>query len=246
MPCHLLAGFFIKTIRLNSFTFPLFLFPKNMSSISNIDALRKEYAQGKLDLADTPADPIVQFGRWFEEAMSSEVPEPNAMALSTASLSGRPSARIVLLKGLEDGDFIFYSNYNSHKGQDLAENPYAALTFLWHELQRQVRVEGRVKRLSAEASTEYFQSRPKSSQIGAWASPQSQRIERRDVLEERERELSAQYEGADQLPRPDHWGGYRVMPQRIEFWQGRPSRLHDRIFYERDAAGEWEKKRLAP
>jgi len=217
-----------------------------MSSISNIDALRKEYAQGKLDLADTPSDPIAQFKRWFEEAMNAEVPEPNAMTLSTATRSGRPSARIVLLKGLEDGDFLFYTNYQSHKGRELEENPYAALTFLWHELQRQVRVEGRVERLSPEASTDYFQSRPKSSQIGAWVSPQSQRIESREVLEEREQELWEKYEDAEQLPRPEHWGGFRVMPHRIEFWQGRPSRLHDRIYFERDASGEWRKSRLAP
>ena len=217
-----------------------------MSSISNIDALRKEYAQGKLDLADTPSDPIAQFKRWFEEAMNAEVPEPNAMTLSTATRSGRPSARIVLLKGLEDGDFLFYTNYQSHKGRELEENPYAALTFLWHELQRQVRVEGRVERLSPEASTDYFQSRPKSSQIGAWVSPQSQRIESREVLEEREQELWEKYEDAEQLPRPEHWGGFRVMPHRIEFWQGRPSRLHDRINFERDASGEWRKSRLAP
>lgn len=217
-----------------------------MSSISNIDALRKEYARGELDLADTPSDPIAQFERWFEEAMNAEVPEPNAMTLSTASRAGRPSARIVLLKGLENGDFLFYTNYQSHKGRELEENPYAALTFLWHELQRQVRVEGRVERLSPEASTEYFQSRPKSSQVGAWVSPQSQPIESRKVLEERERKLWAQYEDTEQLPRPEHWGGYRVMPQRIEFWQGRPSRLHDRIFFERDATGEWRKSRLAP
>ena len=217
-----------------------------MSSISNIDALRKEYARGELDLTDTPLDPIVQFERWFEEAMNAEVPEPNAMTLSTATVSGRPSARIVLLKGLKDGNFIFYTNYKSHKGQELEANPYAALTFLWHELQRQVRVEGRVQRLSPEASTAYFQSRPKGSQIGAWVSPQSQPIESRKVLEERERELQAQYKDAEQLPRPEHWGGYQVMPQRIEFWQGRPSRLHDRIFFERDAAGNWEKRRLAP
>ena len=217
-----------------------------MSSVSNIDALRKNYARGKLDLTDTPSDPVLQFERWFEEAMNAEVPEPNAMTLSTATVSGRPSARIVLLKGLKDGNFIFYTNYKSHKGQELEANPYAALTFLWHELQRQVRVEGRVQRLSPEASTAYFQSRPKGSQVGAWVSPQSQPIESRKVLEERERELQAQYKDAEQLPRPEHWGGYQVMPQRIEFWQGRPSRLHDRIFFERDASGNWEKRRLAP
>ncbi|NBC07823.1 MAG: pyridoxamine 5'-phosphate oxidase [Bacteroidetes bacterium] len=214
--------------------------------MSNIDALRKEYARGELDLADTPSDPIVQFERWFEEALRAEVPEPNAMTLSTASPAGRPSARIVLLKGLENGAFLFYTNYQSHKGRELSENPHAALTFLWHELQRQVRVEGRVERLSPEASTEYFQSRPKSSQIGAWVSPQSQPIESRKVLEKREQELWEKYEDAEQLPRPEHWGGFRVVPQRIEFWQGRPSRLHDRIFFERDASGEWRKSRLAP
>lgn len=191
-------------------------------------------------------DPIPQFERWLEEALRAEVPEPNAMTLSTATANGIPSARIVLLKGLDKGGFLFYTNYQSQKGRELSENPYAALTFLWHELQRQVRVEGRVERLSPEASTEYFQSRPKSSQIGAWVSPQSQPIESREVLEKREQELWEKYEDAEQLPRPDHWGGFRVLPQRIEFWQGRPSRLHDRIFFERDTSGEWRKSRLAP
>lgn len=213
---------------------------------TNIDALRKEYAQGKLELSDTPTDPIQQFERWFEEAMKSDVPEPNAMTLSTASAEGMPSARIVLLKGLEEGAFLFYTNYESQKGKELTENPRAALTFLWHELQRQVRIDGRVERLEAAASTAYFQSRPKGSQIGAWASPQSQPIESREVLERKEKELAEQYGDAEQLPRPEHWGGYRVIPQRIEFWQGRPSRLHDRILYERSSGGQWEKKRLAP
>ncbi len=191
-------------------------------------------------------DPIPQFERWLEEALRAEVPEPNAMTLSTATANGIPSARIVLLKGLDKGGFLFYTNYQSQKGRELSENPHAALTFLWHELQRQVRVEGRVERLSPEASTEYFQSRPKSSQIGAWVSPQSQPIESREVLEKREQELWEKYEDAEQLPRPEHWGGFRVVPQRIEFWQGRPSRLHDRIFFERDTSGEWRKSRLAP
>jgi pyridoxamine 5'-phosphate oxidase len=213
---------------------------------TNIEALRKEYAQGELELSDTPADPIQQFEQWFEEALQSEVPEPNAMTLSTASADGVPSARIVLLKGLEVGTFLFYTNYESRKGRELAENPRAALTFLWHELQRQVRIEGQVEQLDEAASTAYFQSRPKGSQIGAWASPQSQPIESREVLEAKEQALSEKYEDAEQLPRPDHWGGYRVIPQRIEFWQGRPSRLHDRILYERSADGHWEKKRLAP
>jgi pyridoxamine 5'-phosphate oxidase len=219
---------------------------KNMPSREAIENLRKEYARGQLELSEVQDDPIPQFERWLEEALRAEVPEPNAMTLSTATANGIPSARIVLLKGLDKGGFLFYTNYQSQKGRELSENPHAALTFLWHELQRQVRVEGRVERLSPEASTEYFQSRPKSSQIGAWVSPQSQPIESREVLEKREQELWEKYEDAEQLPRPEHWGGFRVVPQRIEFWQGRPSRLHDRIFFERDAAGNWEKRRLAP
>jgi len=217
-----------------------------MPSREAIENLRKEYARGQLELSEVQDDPIPQFERWLEEALRAEVPEPNAMTLSTATANGIPSARIVLLKGLDKGGFLFYTNYQSQKGRELSENPHAALTFLWHELQRQVRVEGRVERLSPEASTEYFQSRPKSSQIGAWVSPQSQPIESREVLEKREQELWEKYEDAEQLPRPEHWGGFRVVPQRIEFWQGRPSRLHDRIFFERDAAGNWEKRRLAP
>jgi len=224
------------------------LFPhqKNMPSRKAIENLRKEYAQGQLELSELQDDPIPQFERWLEEALRAEVPEPNAMTLSTATANGIPSARIVLLKGLDKGGFLFYTNYKSQKSRELSENPHAALTFLWHELQRQVRVQGKVEKLSPEASTAYFQSRPKGSQIGAWVSPQSQPIESRKVLEETEQELWGKYEDTEQLPRPEHWGGYRVIPQRIEFWQGRPSRLHDRIFFERDATGEWRKSRLAP
>ena len=217
-----------------------------MSVSAEIEQLRKDYTAHTLKMHEVADDPVDQFQQWFEEAMKADVPEPNAMTLSTVGSQGRPSARIVLLKGIEEGGFLFYTNYQSQKGQELSSHPFAALTFLWHELQRQVRIEGRAEKLSPEASTRYFQSRPKGSQIGAWVSPQSQPIESRKVLEERERELWSQYEGAEQLPRPEHWGGYRVIPHRIEFWQGRPSRLHDRVLYESAAAGRWQKSRLAP
>lgn len=210
-----------------------------------LEALRANYQLESLDLEDTAASPFDQFASWFAQALDSELPEPNAMTLATATTGGRPSARVVLLKGVEEGGFVFYTNYESHKGQELDENPQAALVFLWLELQRQVRVEGRVERLPAEESTAYFHKRPKGSQIGAWASPQSKPIDDREVLIEREKELAAKYQDSEMLPRPPHWGGYRVIPSRIEFWQGRPNRLHDRILYSLEA-GEWKRQRLAP
>lgn len=210
-----------------------------------LEALRANYQLKALDLEDTQESPLEQFATWFEEALDSELPEPNAMTLATASLDASPSARVVLLKGVEDEAFVFYTNYESHKGQELDENPQAALVFLWLELQRQVRIEGKVERLSAEASTAYFHKRPKGSQIGAWASPQSSVIDDRSVLIERQEQLEAQYEDVEQLPRPTNWGGYRVIPSRIEFWQGRPNRLHDRILYTIEN-GTWKRERLAP
>ncbi len=217
-----------------------------MPANSKIEQLRKDYSAHTLEMDDVSPNPVEQFQVWFDEALNAEVPEPNAMTLSTATTNGIPSARIVLLKGITDGSFLFYTNYNSRKGQELLANPRAALTFLWHELQRQVRIEGRVEVLSAEASTRYFQSRPKGSQIGAWASPQSTQIESREALEEKVKQLEEDYRSAEALPKPEHWGGYQVVPHRVEFWQGRSSRLHDRIEYTLSEDGSWSVARLAP
>jgi pyridoxamine 5'-phosphate oxidase len=217
-----------------------------MPANSKIEQLRKDYSAHTLEMEEVRTNPVEQFQVWFDEALNAEVPEPNAMTLSTATTNGVPSARIVLLKGVTDGSFLFYTNYNSRKGQELRANPRAALTFLWHELQRQVRIEGRVEVLPAEASTRYFQSRPKGSQIGAWASPQSTKIESREVLEEKVKRLEEDYRASEALPKPEHWGGYRVVPHRIEFWQGRSSRLHDRIEYILSEDGSWSTSRLAP
>ena len=213
---------------------------------THIADLRREYKQESLDLSDVRPDPIAQFRHWFEEALASDLPEPNAMVLATATPDARPSARVVLLKGLEADSFLFYTNYSSRKGRDIAENPQVALTFNWLELERQVRIEGRAEKLPPDTSTEYFQSRPRGSQIGAWASPQSQSIPSREALETRVLQFEETHQGEDTLPRPDFWGGYRVIPSLIEFWQGRPSRLHDRICYTRSEQAPWRIERLAP
>ena len=211
----------------------------------DIASLRRNYAQQSLSEADVLHDPIAQFAVWFEEALSSQLPEPNAMTLATATREGRPSARTVLLKGFDKQGFIFYTNYESRKGQELAENPQAALLFTWLELERQIRIEGKVEKVTREASLVYFQSRPKDSQIGAWASPQSRVVEDRAVLEKRSAELKSEYDQVRALPLPPFWGGYWLKPALIEFWQGRESRLHDRICYTRVGEG-WKIERLAP
>jgi len=211
---------------------------------NTIADMRKEYSQQSLEVDDVLQDPITQFQKWFEEARQSELPEPNAMHLSTVTLEGKPAGRIVLLKGIENEQFIFYSNYQSQKGQELAHTPWAAITFFWVELERQVRIEGKVQQVDSEISTAYFHSRPRGSQIGAWVSPQSEVIPDRAFLENRQKELEARFEG-EQVPRPEHWGGFSVHAEKLEFWQGRPSRLHDRICYTRDQKG-WRIKRLAP
>lgn len=211
----------------------------------NIADLRRNYSLESLSEADVSSNPLEQFKRWFEEALNSQLPEPNAMTLATATPDGLPSARTVLLKGLEDGGFVFYTNYESRKGRELDENPHAALLFTWLELERQVRIEGRVERVSEETSNDYFRSRPKGSQIGAWASPQSHVITGREVLEEKIQELTETFKHDEELPLPPFWGGYVVKPVLLEFWQGRENRLHDRILY--TLKGEhWTIERLAP
>ena len=205
---------------------------------------RTDYSRLSLCESDLDPDPIRQFQRWFEEATLAEIPEPNAMALATASPDGRPSVRIVLLRGYDERGFTFFTNYESRKGRELESNPRAALVFHWPDLERQVRIEGAVEHASAEESDVYFQSRPAGSRLGAWASRQSEVIADRADLEARTRELERQYSDG-LIPRPEHWGGYRVVPDVIEFWQGRPSRLHDRLRYSRQGS-RWLIERLSP
>lgn len=210
----------------------------------NLADLRENYTRGSLDAADVLPDPLAQFQRWFDQALASQLPEPNAMHLTTVGADGRPSGRIVLLKGLDEG-FLFFTNYQSRKGHELARNDRAALTFFWVELERQVRVEGCVERVSEAESDAYFASRPRGSQIGAWVSAQSEVVPDREFLEKRAAELAAKF--AEQpVPRPPHWGGYRLKPDYLEFWQGRPSRLHDRIAYTWQLGGNWKIERLSP
>jgi pyridoxamine 5'-phosphate oxidase len=210
----------------------------------SIADLRLNYSRAQLDEHSIARDPIAQFNVWFTEAVASAVREPNAMTLATASEHGVPSARMVLLKGFDEQGFVFFTDYRSRKGRELDDNPIAALVFFWGDLERQVRIVGPVTRIPREESAEYFHSRPLGSRIGAWVSHQSSPIPTREVLETRERELTAQYAEAEP-PLPDHWGGYRLLPEEMEFWQGRPNRLHDRIAYDRTQDG-WRIARLSP
>ena len=207
---------------------------------------RKSYERAALDEHGIDRDPFQQFTIWYDEAVAAGLPEPEAMTLSTATLEGQPSARIVLLRGYDERGFCFFSNYSSQKGQELAANPYAAVTFHWVELERQVRIAGRVEKVTEAESDAYFQSRPSQSRIGAWSSPQSNVISSRDALEELFEKYQKQYLDETAIPRPEHWGGYRVIPERIEFWQGRPNRLHDRLRFIRIDQGPWTLQRLAP
>jgi len=211
----------------------------------NLADLRRDYAKADLDIADTDPDPIVQFRRWFTEAEQAEILEPNAMTLATATADGRPSARIVLLKGLSEAGFVFFTDYRSRKARELEVNPHAALAFHWGELERQVRVVGRVERIPASESMAYFLSRPVGSQVGAWASLQSALLEDRSLLMERVGELVKHFTTTP-ISWPTHWGGYRIAPDEVEFWQGRPNRLHDRIHYTLHPESGWQRVRLSP
>jgi pyridoxamine 5'-phosphate oxidase len=214
--------------------------PDDLPSIAD---LRKSYERAELDESASQADPLAQFRQWLQEAIAAELPEPNAMTLATVDANLRPSTRVVLIKGLDERGIVWYTNYQSRKGQELAGNPYAALQFHWVELERVVRVEGRVEKVSGEESDAYYASRPLDSRIGAWASPQSQVIAGRSVLVANAARYGAQF--LLQPPRPPHWGGYRLRPDRWEFWQGRKSRLHDRLRYRLDGLN-WVRERLAP
>lgn len=212
----------------------------------DIAGIRREY--GLKDLVETQADsdPIRQFHLWLEQAIEAQLPDANAMTLSTVNLAGKPSSRIVLLKGYDRRGLVFYTNYQSRKSQELEANPWAALNFWWIPLERQIRLEGRAEKLDPAESEAYFHSRPRDSQLGAWTSPQSSVILDREVLEQKFKELEGKYTGVDVIPRPEYWGGWRVIPETIEFWQGRASRLHDRLLYQLQPDGSWQYDRLAP
>ncbi|PRY15662.1 pyridoxamine 5'-phosphate oxidase [Pontibacter ummariensis] len=216
-----------------------------MALTHNIADIRKSYSKQELTEDSVANAPVEQFKVWLQEAITAEVEEPTALVLSTVNAAGRPSARVVLLKDVSKDGFTFFTNYQSRKGRELSQNPFASITFFWPALERQVRIEGTVVKVAPEVSDSYFHSRPKGNQIGAWASPQSQVIPGRQVLEEADRAFTQKFAEMPEVPRPDHWGGFQLQPERVEFWQGRPNRLHDRIVYELEGSN-WEIKRLAP
>jgi pyridoxamine 5'-phosphate oxidase len=211
----------------------------------DLTGLRNEYAAHGLRRADLHSDPLQQFGAWFAAALAADIRDVNAMSLATATPDGKPSVRIVLLKGFDERGFAFFTNYDSEKGRHLETNPFAALVFYWVQLERQVRISGAVEKTSREDSAAYFHSRPMGSRLGAWASKQSEVVDARQVLDSRLTEMSERFEDGE-IPLPPHWGGYRVKPDKIEFWQGRPNRMHDRFRYSRRADGTWQIDRLAP
>ena len=210
----------------------------------NIADIRKDYRLAALDEAAAGADPLAFFRQWFTEAEAAQITEINAMTLATADTQRRPHARIVLLKGLDERGFVFFTNYDSNKGQEIEANPQVALLFFWKELERQVRIEGKIEKVSSADSDTYFNSRPAGSRLGAWASPQSRKIDQRNILDLNYARYEAEFSDVD-IPRPEHWGGYRVCPDKIEFWQGRSNRLHDRLLYTKNT-DEWKIERLAP
>ncbi len=212
---------------------------------NSVAAIRKVYQLQSLLEKEVDANPILQFEKWWQQAVESEIDEVNALTLSTCSLSGIPSSRIVLLKGIQNDGFTFFTNYDSHKGKEIAQNPQVALLFFWKEMERQVRIEGIAKKISAEESNEYFQSRPRESRIGAWSSPQSTVIINREMLQENVLKYEKEFDNTE-VPRPMNWGGYNVQPRLMEFWQGRPGRLHDRLQYSKDQNSHWQIRRLAP
>ncbi len=216
-----------------------------MQISTDLASIRKEYRLQSLSEEDVDANPIKQFEKWFQQALASGIEEPNAMTLATSTTVGKPSARIVLLKKIKENGFVFFTNYESKKGKQMLDNPFACLVFLWKELERQIRIEGEIKKISDEESDEYFASRPLESRIGAWSSPQSQVIENRKVLEKNVAYFTNKYQSQN-IPRPPHWGGYILIPTLIEFWQGGAGRLHDRLQYSSDAANPWTINRLAP
>ncbi len=209
------------------------------------DKLNKQYGLYELDEKDLSSDPIIQFDLWYEDAVKADLIHPNAFTLATSTNDGKPSSRVLLLKGFDEKGFIFYTNSQSKKGDDLSNNPFAAISFWWGKLERQVRVEGQIEIVSSDEADEYFSSRPRGSQIGAWASDQSSVIESRDILDNRFKEFEDKYKDMS-IPRPPYWNGYRLIPNSIEFWQGRDNRLHDRIRYNLQPGGKWIRERLAP
>ena len=218
-------------------------------SVPDLAALRREYGDRGLDVPDLAPDPVSMFRRWFDDTVAAGLHEPNAMVVATVSPAGRPSSRTVLLKGVDERGFVFFTNYESRKAADIAANPHVSLLFPWHDLQRQVRVEGMASKVTAEESEAYFASRPRESQLGAWASPQSRVVASRSALDERYGGVLAQFAGLDEVPVPPHWGGFRVAPYAVEFWQGRKGRMHDRLVYRRaehDPHAPWRVDRLAP